>query len=419
MLQRFAIALVCLLLLSLAPLALAQDLDEAITQDGFTYLYPTGWVSQVDSNAIIIVPDEAMFDPNFTAEGVPADLLRVVIDSRVFVKFAPAEMRSAKTTVIIARAMMQLDGEFSMGSFDNVDYMRFEAHDPSTDSLLVMYGLDFGNALTLVMVSMGSDYDEEPPVILDMLTSIVYEPPPLPAISEDDTIAYGDEFVGELTEEGEAQALVFEGSAGDLVTINMNSEAFDTELRLYSEASGEPLILNDGIYSGTQPGMNARISYFQLPEDGSYVIVATTRYGDIGEYTLTLQEGVIPLESAAMFVNISPDIAYGDTVTGDLGTSRDEQMAYVFEGSAGDVVTITVTAENEDELDPLLELYAARAYDYSDGIPIAFNDDLRDSTNSQITDFILPEDGIYIIIARRLYGYGDGEYTLTLEEGGR
>jgi hypothetical protein len=416
MVRRFVISLVCLLLLSLAPLALAQDLDESISDNGFTYLYPSEWAYEDGMAGIVITNNEAMFAPDAAAQSIPADILRVQIAGREFVKYATAGVPSAKVAVVFFASFMMLPGDLSIGSFNHAEFARFEARDPSTGILHVVYGLDFGSALTLVSVAMGSDYEEEPPVIIDMITSITYAPPPRPSVSDSDTIAYGDEFVSELTEEADEQSLVFEGSAGDLVTISMNSEAFDPLLRLYSETSDEPLIVHDDVSTLAQGGTNAKIAYFPLPEDGRYVIVATTVHG-IGEYTLTLQEGIIPVETRMSFENMSPSIAYGDTVTGALDRPNAE-MFYIFEGSAGDVVTITMIAENEDELDTVLELYAARAFDTRDRVPLARDDDMPDSFNSQIANYVLPEDGKYLIITRGLHGEGEGEYTLTLERDG-
>jgi hypothetical protein len=420
MVRRFIIFLACLLLLSIVPIAFAQELGEEITDSGFTYRYPTEWVSEIGRGGITLASNETMLNLDADGETVPADLLRVTIATREFVKYATAGESSPKTAAIVLASFLQVPGEMTMGIFENADYARFAGFDPLIDALFVVYALDFGSSLTLITLVMGSDYDEEPAVVIDILTSITYSPPPRPSITNSTTMSYGDEFDGVLTEEAGEQVLVFEGSLGDLVTITMTSETFDTTLRLYSQTSDVPLIVNDDT-SFMPQDINSRITYFQLPEDGTYIIAASAYRGG-GEYKLTLKEGIILAdERITLFENSDPTIAYGDVVTGVIGSGQLEQeVYYLFEGSAGDIITISMIAENEDELDTQIKLYAASAYSGLDTIPIARNDDHRGSNavpgnyNSQITSFILPEDGKYLIIATRIYG--TGEFTLTLEE---
>lgn len=106
----------------------------------------------------------------------------------------------------------------------------------------------------------------------------------------------------------------------------------------------------------------------------------------------------------------------GDAIT-QTGTISEEQpeQVYRFNGSTGDIVTITMVADDESELDTRLFLYTAASYE--DDSDIASNDDAADSSvgsfNSQIAGFELPEDGEYVIVATRFRGEGD--FTLTLE----
>jgi hypothetical protein len=84
---------------------------------------------------------------------------------------------------------------------------------------------------------------------------------------------------------------------------------------------------------------------------------------------------------------------------------------YVFDGEAGQVATIGMVGRN-GTLDTVLFLIDAN------GTQIAQNDDASaDTTDSLISDFALPEDGRYIIIATHfggLYGVTAGDYALTL-----
>jgi hypothetical protein len=113
-------------------------------------------------------------------------------------------------------------------------------------------------------------------------------------------------------------------------------------------------------------------------------------------------------------------IEYGDTVEGEI--SDDEPVIlYTFEGSEGDVVTITmIDTSRSGELDPYIQLVN------EDGDVLTDNDDhddadLPDNFDSQITEFELEDDGTYIIVASRFgqeNGSSEGEYELTLDDGG-
>ncbi|MBN1964953.1 MAG: hypothetical protein JW910_09915 [Anaerolineae bacterium] len=104
-------------------------------------------------------------------------------------------------------------------------------------------------------------------------------------------------------------------------------------------------------------------------------------------------------------------IAYGETVSGSISSSTDYTEGWVFEGTAGDVVTITMIA-TDMVLDPYLQLI-----DPDSGFAIAYNDDAEDSSldlNAQIAGYALPYTGTYRIEATS-YGSSTGGYELTLE----
>jgi hypothetical protein len=106
-------------------------------------------------------------------------------------------------------------------------------------------------------------------------------------------------------------------------------------------------------------------------------------------------------------------INYGDTVQGEITTDTYE-FAYTFDGAAGDVVVINMTAINlpvdGPRLDSFLELRGP------DGATLRSNDDYF-SLDSQIGPFLLPEDGAYTIVATRFMrdeGPSTGEFELAL-----
>ncbi len=212
----------------------------------------------------------------------------------------------------------------------------------------------------------------------------------LPVFAQEDAqpIAYGDE-VEATQRSNDGDYWVFEGAEGDLIDIQMASENFDTYLELYNE-DGDLIAANDD--AGDL--QHSRIA-FMLPADGNYFILARS-FGNNSrreDYTLSLSL-------------VDPDqvIAYGDEVEGRV--SDDVGEAWLFIGTEGDVVTISM---DSDIIDTYLELYDPT------GLLIALNDDSGGTLDSQITNFALPSDGLYTIIARSFAGGSSGAYTLTLE----
>ena len=76
----------------------------------------------------------------------------------------------------------------------------------------------------------------------------------------------------------------FSGSAGDAVTIEMQSNAFDTFLMLL-DPSGKPVVDNDDDVSGNT---NSRIA-FTLTANGTWTVVANSLTANqAGDYTISL-----------------------------------------------------------------------------------------------------------------------------------
>jgi hypothetical protein len=420
MLRRISLLLASLLLLSLASVAFAQDLSEEVSESGITVRYPSDWAAQADDDAIVITNDETVIDAVDTSDDIPADAIGISIAQPEIVSALLGDADNAEEGMETFGQFFDYDGEIETGSFENADYARIEAENIlNIDALTIVYILDFDGEFVLAAVILGSDFDSEPDIARDILNTLQYTAPERPEAAAGGALAYGDEFTGELTDDANEQVWTFEGSEGDVVTITMISDDFDPLLELYTAAGYEdndaPLLVNDDAES-FELGTDSQIPGFQLPEDGEYVIVATAFSGD-GEYEISLEEGGDPVLQGQAAIDAAEAIAYGDEVTGEISDDA-TRVFYVFEGSEGDVVTITMIAEDNDALDTTLELYSTEDYD-ANSFALMSNDDALDADignyNSQITEFELPEDGEYLIIATRFSG--EGEYTLTLEEG--
>jgi len=102
---------------------------------------------------------------------------------------------------------------------------------------------------------------------------------------EGGSISLGETVSGDLAE-SEAATWTFSGTAGEVVSIAMNSGPLDTYLELLGP-DGAGVAGNDDF-----SGLNSRIDGFALPTDGEYTIVACTYDGfDAGGYDLSLETG--------------------------------------------------------------------------------------------------------------------------------
>lgn len=255
-------------------------------------------------------------------------------------------------------------------------------------------------------------------------------------VAQDGDIAPGETVTGELSLVAQRAQYTFMGTAGQIVTIDQRSDAFDSVVRLFTSEGTQLAQDDDG-----GGGLNARISRFRLPANGQYVIVVDGFRGFTGErrlqgsYTLTLQiEGEGPVvvqatpgqptvvaQATAIPSTATPQpnaagatgtIDYGETVIGELNEQA-QLGTFTFTGSAGDVVTIALDAV----FDPKVGLIGP------DGIGLADDDDSGPDLNALIRGFTLPRDGTYTIIVDGFRGAaGDrqviGQFSLTLTREG-
>jgi hypothetical protein len=230
-------------------------------------------------------------------------------------------------------------------------------------------------------------------------------------------LVYGQSVGGEITDQIVSQIYTFTGKAGDRLRITMEA-AQDSALDCYLElqdANGTVLDANDDI----KPGVvrDSQITT-ELPADGTYTLIASRYVGPdaeptTGAYTLTLEQ--IEATSAQGVTSSTTLITYGQTEVDEIS---DEQylVFYVFDGTAGDSVTIQIDTLSGD-LDAVLHLYQASG---SGWIEIANNDDspTGGTYDPLLGNIILPQSGKYLIAVGR-YGldsehtYGTFSITLT------
>lgn len=220
-------------------------------------------------------------------------------------------------------------------------------------------------------------------------TNIPYEA----VIGVDETITGG------VTPDEPTVTYAFVGEAGQSILISMTSSDFDTYLIL-QDADGNELTFND---DGGQ-GLNSLIGPYIIPEDGTYLIVATSfshRTGGTAQFSGQFELTVIGNEVRR--------IEYGMVITSELQGGIPFEN-YSFIGQAGDTISISLET---GAFFSYLNIAAAN----NPTSPIAVYDSTFTSErrSSQIGPFTLPDTGEYIITAGGYTDSGGGSYTLRLD----
>jgi hypothetical protein len=220
-------------------------------------------------------------------------------------------------------------------------------------------------------------------------------------------LRYGEELSGTLDDEAPIRYYTFGAKRGDIVTISMTRTGSNLD-PLVALLSPTLTVLQEDDDSG--PSNNALLQSFIIPETGTYYIQATRfnrETGDTsGPYTIRLDgvSGEAPVVAPGTLT-----ILYDSTVRGTIGDDN-VAIAYAFLGNEGDVITLTLN-KTSGNLDPALLLFSA------DSVELANDDDSGPEKNARIADFVLPQDGIYYVIATR-FEYQDGDtsggYELSL-----
>jgi hypothetical protein len=216
---------------------------------------------------------------------------------------------------------------------------------------------------------------------------------PVISAKADDYLYYGSVVSGSVTD-NVGDEWFFIGCSGDLVTVEMVSDELDSYVEIYDSDSRWPIAEDDD--SGSAG--NALIEEFELEESGIYTVVAAgaTRR-DQGEYSLAIDSG------GYSEINDKPTLAYNNTVDGEVKTIRGEK--WLFWGCADDVVTVTMES---DEIAGYLELYGpTEKQPLMEALP-------EKDGSAKISEFALPESGIFTVVAAGYSRRDRGNYTLSL-----
>lgn len=222
------------------------------------------------------------------------------------------------------------------------------------------------------------------------------------------TLRYNDSVLGTISDTSAEVYYTFQAEQGDIVTISMvrSSGTLDPYLQVV-DSERFAIASNDDESRDTR---NARIEGLIIERSGAYIIVAT-RYDDsAGSFVLSIEEAANSGSGSSRQAPLP--IAYGESRRGTLGHAQFERY-YSFEAQAGDLITIAMERGASGDLDSFLIL-ADAGFE-----PIQEDDDSGEEfQDSRISDYRIPADGRYHIIASRFdraQGKTSGEFRLSLD----
>lgn len=208
------------------------------------------------------------------------------------------------------------------------------------------------------------------------------------------------EVQGSLSAEVATQTWTFAGLNGERITLtavaNDPTSDLNVALRLLDPTGREVGFNDDHEDLILLNSFDAQIAGYRLTKEGVYTVVVE-RVDGTGSYTLGLNKNR----------SLEFDATVGTSITGTLSEALGVDR-WVFNGRAGDHLTITLRAQSGD-LDPLLRLLNGNN-------DVLFENDDADEPalgpDAQLVDVRLPASGVYVIEAARYSG--TGRYELTL-----
>ncbi len=221
-------------------------------------------------------------------------------------------------------------------------------------------------------------------------------------------LRYGDSVYNEISNVNPIIYYSFRGQAGDVISVRMRQATGDLDPALLVLNSRAEVVGDNDDNPGS---LDAAINGVILRETGVYVIVAS-RYGQDsgtsrGAFVLTLDAAS---ESAlGSRIDFPIPITANTPTTGTISEEY-HQRFYAFTGRRDQTVSIRMNRA-EGELDSFVALAMA------EGRELVSDDDGGGGQNSLITNFTLPADGLYLIVATRFQreaGETTGNFTLEL-----
>lgn len=229
------------------------------------------------------------------------------------------------------------------------------------------------------------------------------------------TLRFGDSVIDTISNTNPQVYYTFQANEGDILTVEMvrASGTLDPYLQVVNSDRFVIADNDDQIGSDTK---NARINTLHIESTGTYIIVAT-RYGGVagdsaGSFALTIDEAD---NSGIGNSSLAPlPIRYGESIEGALTNSQYERF-YTFNARRDDLISISMQRGRSGRLDSYLILANAGF------LSMIEDDDGGTGQNARISEYRIPADGTYYVIATRYSGKegtSEGDYKLTLDSAG-
>lgn len=223
----------------------------------------------------------------------------------------------------------------------------------------------------------------------------------------------GQTVQAEFTPAVDTLSYIINGHIGDQVIVTFLSAEGATNLRPEMTLLDLSLraIATSRLAEETATLVRAFIGRTPLPRSGAYILqVRNLRPEVTGRFNLRLSG--IPVDIEKLSAEIAIPAAYNNLYKGLIDDSNPVAY-YQFSGKAGELVTIQMNA-TDGSLDPYVILANAQLDE------LAFNDNIGISRNARLTQYALPQDGEYFILATRrslASGNTSGLYDLALTVG--
>jgi len=200
-------------------------------------------------------------------------------------------------------------------------------------------------------------------------------------------------FNSELSAENEKDFYAFEADAGEVVNVQMKGydDGVDPLIKIMN-AQGSVLIQQSSMNKMTS------IKDFNIPSIGQYYISVEDYNGnDTGKYGFSFQKLIVDVCSSKLECGM-------EEMTANFGLYS-EMDVYQFEGKAGQSINF-IMSEIDEILEPAVRFYAPDGH-------LIFADE--QSAHVDISDYILPNAGVYTIVCTDKFGNGQGKYKINFE----
>ncbi len=192
---------------------------------------------------------------------------------------------------------------------------------------------------------------------------------------------------------GEVHRWTFDVEADDLLTISVGPDAsLDIELSVFDEEGDKLAGRNDNL-----AGKSETVGDLAITEDGTIYIQIEGETGNSGSY------GLVVMNEHSVPIVFMGNLKYEDSVSRSLAAGV--QHLWHFQGQAGDVVEITLSTN--DDIDLQFHFFGP---DMGDPIEIV---DMSGSGESETASFTLNQTGFYSIGIKEYSGV-EGSYALQL-----